>query len=204
MNSSSSNYQQLTIFGEKIPAVRYIVKSVKKFSTDKMNKKAAMMGSKDQSWTTPLWFYNELKKERDIENYDTDPATNPSNPLNCKYYYTEKEDGLKQKWYGNVFINPPFGFGYYEGKWTYYTGRWIEEAWRRVNQSKDDVKRVTMIIPSRCDTKAFHKYCWDYDKAQARAGMRVNFYPKRIAFGNGNEAAPFVTMILDFIRIYSN
>ena len=35
------------------------------------------MGSKDQSWTTPLWFYNELKtvvKNLKLEFPDVDPA----------------------------------------------------------------------------------------------------------------------------------
>lgn len=171
-----------------------------KFKTKNMQQKAAMFSSAKQDWTTPLWLYQELCKERGIEKYDTDPATNKNNPLGCKTYYTIEDDGLDpfNEWSGCVFINPPFGWGYYKGKWTYITGLWIEQAYKRCFESSDDIEMITMIIPSSVSTNIYHKYCWDYKEARARDRVRVNFYPKRIKFGGSKMVAPFNTMIIDF------
>lgn len=174
-----------------------------KFDTPNMQRKAAMMSSARQDWTTPLWFYQELCKARAIDYYDTDPATNKDNPLGCNTFYTEEKDGLMHDWPGNVFINPPFGWGYYKDQWTYITGLWIKEAWYRCFSDmyrKSNTKMITMIIPAAVSTKVYHKYIWSYENARARPGVRVNFYPKRIKFGGSKMVAPFSTMILDFIK----
>src|SRR5687768_8037948 len=138
-----------------------------KFDTPNMQRKAAMMSSARQDWQTPLWLYNKLCQERGlVEGYDTDPATAPENPLGCKTFYTAEDDGLTKDWPGNVFINPPFGWGYYKGQWTYITGLWIKEAWYRVFSdmfAHQNTKHVTMIIPAAVSTKAYHKYIWDYE-----------------------------------------
>lgn len=212
MSSSNNNFSYgytHDVFGSLISTetndmVYYVSKPrPTKFKTKNMQQKAAMFSSARQDWTTPLDFYQELKAERGIENYDTDPATNKNNPLGCKYFYTIEQDGLMQEWFGNVFINPPFGWGYYSGKWTYITGLWIKEAWYRCFSDlykNAKIDRITMIIPASVSTKVFHKYCWDYKEARARPGVRVNFYPKRKKFGGSKMVAPFNTMIVDFIK----
>lgn len=54
-------------------------------------------------WYTPIEFINSLG------HFDCDPAT----PINSKFrtadiMYTKKDDGLKQKWTGRVWLNPPY------------------------------------------------------------------------------------------------
>lgn len=192
------------VFGNKVEIPinefsQYVPRPTK-FNTPNMQRKAAMMSSSRQDWQTPLWYYQEICKERNINYYDCDPATSKDNPLGCASFWTIEEDGLTKSWYGpNVFINPPFGWGYYKGKWTYLTGRWIEEAYNR-SSTHSEIQRVTMIIPARTSTKAFHKYIWDYDNARARPGVIVNFKPRRLKFGNSKMVAPFDTLIVDFIR----
>ena len=41
---------------------------------------------------------------------DLDPASNPiaQKTVQAKRYFTKDDDGLKQRWSGNVFLNPPF------------------------------------------------------------------------------------------------
>lgn len=41
---------------------------------------------------------------------DLDPCSNLGVPnIPAKHHYTSKDDGLKQAWWGNVFVNPPYG-----------------------------------------------------------------------------------------------
>ena len=191
------------VYGNKIDVPKSFFKPrPTKFNTKNMQQKAAMFSSNRQDWQTPDWFYNELCQERGIKAYDTDPATNKDNPLGCKTFYTIEDDGLSKPWYGNVFINPPFGWGYYQNKWVYFTGLWVIAAWNRVFKldSNDDIKRVTMIIPASVSTQSFHNYLWCYHDARTRPGIRVNFYPKRIKFKGSKMVAPFNTMIIDMWR----
>jgi phage N-6-adenine-methyltransferase len=53
---------------------------------------------------TPAWVFEALKIE-----FDLDPA-HPSfkTSVPCKNYYTQKNDGLKQEWFGLVWCNPPY------------------------------------------------------------------------------------------------
>jgi hypothetical protein len=200
--------QTVNVFGELVkPLYRsdkvfYIpIKRPTKFNTDNMQRKAAMFSSAKQDWQTPLTFYNKLCQERGLcEGYDTDPATAEDNPLGCKFFYTINDDGLTKPWTGNVFINPPFGWGYYQGKWTYITGLWIESAWKKIFESKDPITLITMIVPASVSTKVFHKYLWNYKEATARPNVRVNFREGRERFRGSKMVAPFSTMIVDFYK----
>ena len=66
--------------------------------------KAAMTSNKDD-WETPQELFDKLNA---IYNFTLDTAASDEN-AKCKDYYTIKEDGLKQKWSGRVFCNPPYG-----------------------------------------------------------------------------------------------
>ena len=166
-----------------------------KFTDPRMLKKAAMFQSKDQSWNTPLSLYQKIKEERGItDNYDTDPATNENNPLGCKYFYTKEDDGLVQPWKGKVFINPPFTAKYC-GKLRNLTSLFIKEAWLRTQTEKNpEVEMVTMLIPARTDTLAFHRYIWK------QPNVNVDFIKGRVKFGTSKIGAPFPSMLIDWYR----
>lgn len=166
-----------------------------KFTDPNMLKKAAMFQSKDQTWCTPLSLYELIKEERGIkDNYYTDPATNENNPLGCKLFYTEKDDGLVKPWKYTVFINPPFTQKY-KGKTRNLTSLFIKEAWERTQTEKNpEVKMVTMLIPARTDTVAFHRYIWK------QPNVNVDFIKGRVKFGTSKIGAPFGSMLIDFYR----
>lgn len=56
--------------------------------------------SKNQSWETPIAFYNKLDKEF---NFTLDPCCTKET-AKCKKYYTKAENGLKKDWGGRLFL----------------------------------------------------------------------------------------------------
>ena len=69
------------------------------------NKHAVHFMSKSNEWETPPELYNQLDL---IYQFDLDPCATHQNKK-CKKYFTIDDDGLSQKWFGNVFVNPPYG-----------------------------------------------------------------------------------------------
>ena len=59
--------------------------------------------SKTNEWTTPNSLFMYLD---DKYNFELDPCATHEN-AKCKNYYTKDDDGLIQRWFGNVFVNPP-------------------------------------------------------------------------------------------------
>lgn len=102
-----------------------------------------MASSKSDEWETPQDLFDKLNSEF---HFTFDPCSQEYN-YKCEKHYTKKEDGLKQDWTGEiVFCNPPYGKT---------IGLWVEKCWR---EHKENGTTVVMLIPSRTDTKWFHKY----------------------------------------------
>ena len=127
-------------------------------------------------WETPFEVFDKLNKEF---RFNLDPcATNKT--AKCKKYFTKKENGLKQKWKGRVFMNPPYGRE---------TGIWVEKAWKEVK--KGNVQLVVCLIPIRYDTDWFAQF--------AKYG-EIRFIRRRIAFGLNKVfvTGPFTSLLLIF------
>jgi hypothetical protein len=66
------------------------------------------------SFATDLWYtpskYIDLVKEV-MGDIDLDPASDEfgNSIVKGKHYFNEEENGLKQKWFGRVFLNCPYG-----------------------------------------------------------------------------------------------
>lgn len=136
---------------------------------------AVMFSSKDDKWSTPQDFFDELNNEF---HFTLDPCADDSNHK-CERYYTEEDDGLLQDWEGEiVFCNPPYGKAIKD---------WVRKAY--IEGCKPNTT-VVMLIPARTDTIYFHKYI--YHKAEIR------FLKGRLKFGNSKNSAPFPSMVVIF------
>lgn len=149
-----------------------------------MNEKtfALMVSSKGQEWYTPLEVYQKLDAEF---HFTTDPCAEPTNRLGCQIFYTKDQDGLKQVWTGNVFINPPYGRA---GN----VNAWIERA---AAYGKMGYGVAVMLIPARTDTRWFHNYIW------GQPGVEIRFIQGRLKFENPDHVsntAPFPSMVVIF------
>ena len=70
--------------------------------------------SKNVDWYTPEFIFDALKMQ-----FDLDPCSPPIQryKTNAKHHYTlPYNDGLKDPWFGEVWLNPPYGRGI--EKWT--------------------------------------------------------------------------------------
>lgn len=132
--------------------------------------------SKTNEWYTPQYLFDKLN---DKHNFNLDVCATAES-AKCKEYFTIKEDGLKQNWYGTCFMNPPYGR---EIKY------WIKKAYE---ESLRGVK-VVCLIPARTDTTYWHEYIFPYAK--------IEFLKGRIKFENGygvKNSAPFPSAIVIF------
>lgn len=135
-----------------------------------------LTSSVSKEWGTPIDFFQSLQER--FGKFDLDPCTTPDNPLNIPYYYTIKEDGLRQQWKGQVYCNPPYGKE---------TKKWIQKALNEVNEGH--CHRVVMLLPARTDCQWFHQI---YN----REGVTIEFLKGRLKFRGSNNSAPFPSILV--------
>lgn len=140
-----------------------------------------LLSTGKDDWETPLDFFKTLNKEF---NFTLDPCCTIET-AKCNKFYTLNENGLNQNWEGEtVYCNPPYSK---KSKTNPGCTAWIKKCYE---ESLKPNTRVVMLIPSRTDTIAFHKYI--YHKAEIR------FLKGRLKFVGAPTTAPFPSMIVIF------
>ncbi len=159
----------------------------------------ALYSSKSTDWETPQDFYDKLDKEF---HFDLDPCCTIENKKCKGGFPIEEWDGLKMDWFGNVFMNPPYGEpehpckknckkkrcvkrGYHTDVYIPGVIDWVRKAKRQVEKEK--AKLVVGLLPVRTCTRWFHKYVLPYTK--------IKFIEGRIHFEGGEYPAPFPSML---------
>jgi site-specific DNA-methyltransferase (adenine-specific) len=136
-----------------------------------MSVEKGMFSSNRKDWATPQWLFDQLDKEFHFTLDVCATATNAK----CEKFYTVFDDGLKQKWEGVCWMNPPYG---------HEVAQWIAKAYEEANKGAT----VVALLAARTDTRWFHKYI--YQKAEIR------FLPGRLYFDDGPGRSPFPSMIV--------
>ena len=167
-----------------------------------MNKEL-MFSSATDEWSTPQSFYDELNKEF---KFTLDPCSTHENHK-CDTYFTLEDDGLNKDWSGHtVFCNPPYSVaenpckknckkkkcvkrGYHITEYVPGQEDWIEKCHK---ENKNNNVKVVMLIPSRTDTIAFHKYIYK------KPNVEIIFVKGRLKFGGSKDSAPFPSMVVVF------
>lgn len=129
----------------------------------------ALISQKSDHWSTPEATRNELYSEFRL---DFDPC-----PLRSD------EDGLKVKWTGRVFCNPPYS-------------RILEFIKKGLfHLASGDCEILVYLVPSRTDTGWFHDYC---KKASDAGWGEIRYIRGRLKFGKAAHSAPFPSMVVVF------
>ena len=113
-------------------------------------------------WETPIDFFNNLNKEF---FFDLDVCALPQNSK-CQKFFSPDSDGLKQEWFGNVWMNPPYDKT---------IGNWVQKAYQ---SSQDGVfgSTIVCLLPGRsCDTRWWHRY--------VMRASEIRFIKDRVHFG---------------------
>jgi len=136
---------------------------------------------KKDEWGTPQEFFDKLDAEFD---FTLDPCANFERKLKTMNMYDKHTDGLSCRWFGRVFVNPP------------YSGNNIEKWVRKVNSEfeRDECDAIVMLIPTtKTGTKWFRGLVLDKGVEIRFVTGRINFVPLA---GQPNNSNPLYSMIL--------
>lgn len=126
-----------------------------------------MFSSKNDDWSTPQDFFDNLNQEF---NFTLDPCADIYNHK-CEKYYTEEDDGLSKSWEGEiVFCNPPYSD----------CALWMEKCY---NEAQKPNTTIVALIPSRTDTKYFHNFIYPFWNGNKRKSKY--YYAAGIIDGEG-------------------
>ena len=105
-------------------------------------------------WLTPP----ELVKS--LGDFDLDPCSPINAPfLHAKTNFTTLDNGLAKKWFGRVYLNPPYGRG---------MELWLEKL-------KFHGNGIALIF-ARTETKCFFEHIWNDADAILFVKGRIKFY----------------------------
>lgn len=103
-------------------------------------------------------------------------------------FFNPHQDGLKQDWFGHVWLNPPYGRAIPE---------WLEKCVKEAQRcpSEGGIESIWVLVPARVDTKWFHEIVMPYASKVCLIKGRFNFI-HRSSVENAN--APFPSMLVVF------
>lgn len=142
-----------------------------------------LYSSQTGEWKTPPELYDKLNQEF---HFTLDPCTTVDNPLGTDWFYIKEVDGLKQNWFGNVFVNPPYG-------------RQVRDWLQKGIEQLTNCYVIVYLLPVRTDTKWFHEYVYNDLSLHPWVWVKeVRFIKGRLKFVGANSSAPFPSMIVIF------
>lgn len=121
----------------------------------------ALHQSKSNEHYTPRWIINAVYLVMNPINLDP-ASTKISNDIVCaETYFTKGYNGLTNSWFGNVWLNPPYGR---------QTSKWIEKLLHEYRQNHID--QAVLLVNATPDRTWFHAL-WEFP---------ICFFNKRIHF----------------------
>ncbi|MFW6281206.1 MAG: DNA N-6-adenine-methyltransferase [bacterium] len=124
--------------------------------------------TKDE-WLTPPEIISSLGE------FDLDPCSPINRPWDtAKNHYTIEDNGLEKKWYGRVWLNPPYG-------------REISHWLNKMHLHKNGIA----LVFAKTDTKWFQTI-WEHSSAIFFLKGRLSFYNVDGTLGNSNGGSASV------------
>jgi phage N-6-adenine-methyltransferase len=126
-------------------------------------------------WSTPQAFFDTLNAEF---GFTCDVCAMPDN-AKCAAFYSPQQDGLRQRWEGVCYCNPPYGAE---------IALWVQKAY----ESSLWGTTVVCLLPARVDTRWWQRYIEPLPKADVRN------LPGRQRFSESKNSAPFPSAVVIF------
>jgi len=129
------------------------------------------MGSGENEWYTPP---EHVEMARAVMgSIDLDPATSheANQVVKAEQIFTAEDDGLSQKWEGNVWLNPPYSRDLMPA----FVGKLCD------SYESGDVEQAVLVSHNNTDTQWFQRL--------AGASTAICFPAKRIRFYRGEDVA---------------
>lgn len=141
---------------------------------------------------TPNWLIHALRIE--FGRFDLDPcADDKAYNWFAKRNYTSLNcyNGLEDRWFGKVFVNPPYSQG--------NIPKWLDKAFRELK----NCELIVMLLPCDTSTKWFHHYfCreikqeeYKYYIFKPNNHIKIRFL-NRINFSSSKHSARFPSMLV--------
>jgi hypothetical protein len=148
-----------------------------------------MMSSNSPEWYTTRDIIDAVIAV--MGGIDLDPCSNSHDSPNvpADHHFTKEDDGLKQQWFGRVYMNPPYGSE---------IPHWADKLVLEFLEGR--VTQAIVLLPSRTDTQWFRSLK-DFPRC---------FMWGRVKFNDNPNSAPFPTMLVSvgcdrdrFIKVMS-
>ena len=143
---------------------------------------SGMRSSNDDTWTTPLNFFEKLDDEF---LFSLDAAALSTSTLVPHNWYgpdhpdLDRRDAFTRNWKldangGAIWLNPPYGRT---------ISAWVGKA----DSESRSGGVVVCLVPARTDTNWWHNYCIRHE---------IRFIRGRLKFGDGKNSAPFPSAVV--------
>ncbi len=113
----------------------------------------------NDDWETPDHVIERFEQE--FGAVDLDPCARDGS-AKAEEYYTIEEDGLRQPWFGRVWLNPPYSA----------PTPWVRKAHLEILWSRADL--VIACLPPAIDTEWFHTWVLPFAEIRYHRG-RIGF-----------------------------
>ena len=129
-------------------------------------------GTGENEWYTPLEYIELARTAMDGITLDPASSAKAQQGIQADNYFTEKDSGLEQPWYGNVWLNPP------------YSRDLIPAFIEKLVSELGNIDQAILLTHNYTDTRWFH--------AAEEHAARICFTTGRIRFldEKGNRSAP--------------
>lgn len=134
-------------------------------------------------WATPKRVWKPLAEA--LGGFDLDPASGAEPEPIAPTRYTKEDDGLTQSWFGDVWVNYPYGRKQHP--------EWSEKVLAESN--RQEVESITVLAPASTDTNWFQD-SFAYADVLTFVDGRISF----IGAGDGkDDAAAFSSVLVSFL-----
>ena len=134
-----------------------------------------LFSSDRMDWETPQWLFDLLD---DQYRFSLDACATKEN-AKCWHYYTQKDNGLKRKWEGSVWCNPPYG--------AREIAKWTARAVQQISYKR--LARAVFLLPAATDTAWWNETVIGHAK-------EIRFVDGRVKFVGATGSPRFASVVV--------